>query len=194
MRVAGGAIPYTTVHGTEVRSHARERASLNDVIHEQAVAMTQGQPARYEGWQGGVHCGDMCTSYGGERQLQRHERLESEPLSLVTLATRVPRSAEADQDRACWPDYACLGCAHGEPFQPDLPTGGHKAYQDDDGQCCPDLACCFRNPQGGAHNPTRCDTPKLKTLMMGEMVWPHVCVLDAKRVAEVLAKKQQQRK
>ena len=103
MRVAGGAIPYTTVHGTEVRSHARERASLNDVIHEQAVAMTQGQPARYEGWQGGVHCGDMCTSYGGERQLQRHERLESEPLSLVTLATRVPRSDEADQDSACAP-------------------------------------------------------------------------------------------
>ena len=97
--------------------------------------------------------------------------------------------AKADQDRACWPDHSCLGCAHGEPFQPSL----HQAYQEEDGQCCAELACCFRNPQGGAHNPTRCDTPKLKTLMMGEMVWPHVCVLDARRVAEVTAKKQQKK-
>ena len=93
--------------------------------------------------------------------------------------------AKADQDRACWPDWSCLGCAHGEPFHPER----HKAYAGDDGQCCPELACMFRNPQGGAHNPTRCDTPKVKALMMGEMIWPLVCVLDAKRVGEVEAKK-----
>ena len=45
--------------------------------------------------------------------------------------------ARADQERACWPDIACLGCAHGEPFLPDAATAnGHKAYQGDDGHCC----------------------------------------------------------